>query len=77
MALSLTEALAQQTVVKGPRCTMAGILEKYPNPDELVAALNDPTVEHTRLARALTSLGYPVKPHTIGRHRAKGCDCAQ
>lgn len=69
--------LARATQRKGPRCSVAVLREELDN--ELLhhfdAAMADRKFDGSTIARTLTELGYPIKNHTICRHRNGDCSC--
>ena len=53
-----------------------GVLLHQLDPDtssDVRAALNDPTVQHAQIMRALGAIGHKVGATTIARHRAGEC----
>ena len=76
--MSLAEALARTEPRKlGPTCSVAFILTRLDADDAatLAAALTDPCVPGSDLARALTAQGHRVTGNTIQRHRRRDCTC--
>lgn len=68
------------TKTPGPRwqeCTVAYALRTLPADKRrlLRAALDNDSVEHAEIARALRSEGIHVTGQTVGRHRAGDCRC--
>lgn len=62
---------------KGPPCSMGALIGDLDEADRkaLQAALDDPKVAHTWIARALTGVGRRMNPDTVARHRRGDCDC--
>jgi hypothetical protein len=79
--MSLAAALeAAQPKRKGPPCSIGVLLSPNgPLSDKdratLSAALADGTVEHSRLAEALTAEGHKVGENAVSRHRRRRCLC--
>ena len=72
---SFADALAQQEIHKGPECSVGVLLRSLDadTADEVRVALDDTTVQHAQIARALGAIGHKVGATTISRHRAGDC----
>ena len=75
--MKFADALAVETDRPGPKCRTGILLEELPKDDaaDLRAALADPTVAGSMIARALTKLGHPMQAQSIVRHRKGDCGC--
>lgn len=76
--MGLADALHREKdegIRKGPICSVCLLLLTLGESDRaaLTAALDDPTLAHTQISRALKAEGYSVLPVTIGRHRKMDC----
>lgn len=74
--MGLKEALAAQTRTRpGFRCSVCKLLDDLTpeDGDALRAALRDPQVQGSQIARALMSEGHDVKQNTVTRHRRGDC----
>lgn len=60
-----------------PRCSFGVILEALDEGDRasVVAALDDPSIPGTHVAKVLSSRGHPVKGDTVRRHGKGECSC--
>jgi ABC-type phosphate/phosphonate transport system ATPase subunit len=61
----------------GPSCWVNQLFQSLSKEDQadLVAALADPDIQHSAIARALRNRGFEVKASAIPRHRRKECSC--
>lgn len=65
----------------GPVCRIKRVLEWFAENDpethtELVAALDNPNVQHASIARAIKELTpLNAESSTVGRHRRGDCSC--
>jgi hypothetical protein len=75
--VSLLADIAAQEPIKGPRCSVAILLDTLDAQDasDLVAALANPTYQGTSISRALKGRGINLAPHSIVRHRRGDCLC--
>jgi len=73
--MRLSDALDTEGSGTPTRCRTCLYLDGAAPEDRaaLLGALHDPSVSHTRIARALTAVGYPISPNAVGRHR-NWCD---
>lgn len=76
--MSLADALNAQprrTIVQ--RCPIAAVLKQLDDNDLplLLAALADKDRTARSIAHALASIGLPVSPDGVQRHRRKACAC--
>lgn len=64
---------------KGPACTIGLAFGSLSEADaaNLTAALENPNAPSSAIARALSSLGYDVRPYTVQRHRRRECRCPE
>lgn len=62
---------------KGPRCGVALALEEMPKDvlAKFTAAMSNKYAPSTKIAVAITELGYRVPADTIQRHRRGVCSC--
>lgn len=62
---------------KGPSCTVATVLAALDAEDrgELEAALADPQIPSTHIARVLAADGHDIRSSTVQRHCRGDCDC--
>lgn len=70
---------APKKIVRGPECAVKQILARVDDVDRkaLENALRlDSGITGQQIADALTDEGYPVKAHTLQRHRNGRCYCA-
>ena len=60
-----------------PTCTVGQALADMDDTlaEEVRAALNDPTLKGSAIARALTDRGWNIAPTTLARHRRGECRC--
>lgn len=76
---SLLDAIKQEndTSQKKPKCHVAKVLESLSDEDraDLLAALEQPDLRSTVIAKVLTNRGYPVSEFSIRRHKLKRCQC--
>lgn len=76
--MSLSTALdkeREQGINKGPTCTVCELLRTL-DADDLAAltdALDDASLAHTQIYRALRAEGYTIKANTVSRHRRGEC----
>lgn len=65
----------QQEARKGPECSISALLKTLDADTraDVRQALDDPTLQHTQIMRALTAIGHDIGATTIGRHRAGEC----
>lgn len=77
--LTLSAALDVAAQRPGPRCAISRLLDQLAPDDAatLTAAIDDITVESSRIARALQMLDSSVRVSrsTIQRHRKRECSC--
>ena len=76
--MSLADALAKATTVKGPSCKMRAIFDVL-DPGEakvLAVALADPLTNAATIRRALIAEGYELGIGVVQRHRRGECLCA-
>jgi Trk K+ transport system NAD-binding subunit len=68
---------AAPKVRKGPRCTIAKVLERMESTDRdaFIAALNNDELQAPFIARTLTDHGWPMTHTIVARHRRKDCQC--
>lgn len=69
--MRFADALAEAQRKKGPTCTVCQMLAELDEEtaSEIAAALDDPSLPHVVLSRALAAIGYEIKGNTVGRHR--------
>lgn len=81
--MSLLDDLKDVSIVKGPQCTVAKILNHL-EPKEstaVLAVIDDPESSLTALSNVLLKYGYSVNAKTLRRHRHRlgrgvdGCAC--
>lgn len=75
--MSFTDALtkARSESSKGPRCSVAAVLDGNPEADQINAALKDRDIPGSVIAKALTDIGAKVRAEAVQRHRRGACDC--
>jgi hypothetical protein len=75
--MSFTDALtkARSEFSKGPRCSVAAVLDGHDEADQIAAALTDPDIPGSLIAKALTDTGTKVRPEAVQRHRRGLCGC--
>lgn len=75
MALSLDDFAGRKH--KGPRCTVSVILGALDAKDRdvLEAALADPDIQSSQIAKVLTDNGHKIGDGTVSKHRRQGCAC--
>jgi hypothetical protein len=76
--VSLVEEARADRPIKGPRCTVAVMLDGLGGDDraEAVAALADPAVMSSALVRAMARRGWDVPTqYVVQRHRRGECRC--
>lgn len=63
----------------GPKCGVARTLESLSDEDraDLIAAMDDPDVMHSTIARVLDGRGFALRDQTVQRHRNGKCACAR
>lgn len=74
--MKFSEALAAETYLQGPPCSVSMVMEQLDADDK--AALTTALASGAQLsaiARALNQIGYRISPHTLGRHRKGDCRC--
>ena len=74
-AAGLLDEIRAENATKGGTCTLHEFLPRL-NAEEraaVMAALTDPTIQATALARWLTKHGYEGTYQVIARHRQHGC----
>jgi hypothetical protein len=76
--MSLSTALDKERaegINKGPTCTVCELLRTL-DADDLAAltdALDDASLAHAQIYRALRAEGYAIRPNTVARHRRGEC----
>lgn len=83
--MSLIDELSNldEPLVRGPRCSIALLLEKLTDAEKtaLIGAIDNSNLTYSSIARALNRAGHKVLPTTIKRHRQRGtsdgCRCAR
>ena len=77
----LDDIQALNTDARPNGCVVARVMESLSEKDkaDLVIALDDPSVMHVAIARALINRGHDVGAHgkSIGSHRKGQCGCAR
>lgn len=61
----------------GGRCSIPGFLDSLPAQDraDVVAALADPAIAATAIAKVLQARGHAVSASSLQRHRRGACLC--
>ena len=74
---TFVELLAAETTSKmGARCSIAAFAESdHEYRDAILAAIDDPDVQATAVARACKTVGFNVGADTVRRHRKLDCKC--
>jgi hypothetical protein len=75
--VSLLADIAAQEPLKGPRCSVAILLDTLDAQDanDLRSALANPAYQGTSISRALKGRGINLSPHSLVRHRRGDCLC--
>ena len=65
------------TSSRGPKCGVRVTVEALPPnlASELTELINDPKVLASSLGRLCADKGWPIKQHTIAKHRRGECAC--
>ena len=71
--MALIDEARALTAGHPPTCRMVPVIEALG--DEVTEALDDRTIQHTALSRALKARGFSVSESTVSRHRLGKCAC--
>ena len=77
--MSLLDDIEAERTLKGPRCSIAVLLERLAPDDAegLRAKLAEPpeVITHAAIGRVLRKRGHWMQDSTISRHRRRQCGC--
>ena len=73
----LAEMRNAEDARRGPRCSVTVVLESMNDEDaaDLRAALGDPTITGSVIARILRNRGHRITEQSVTRHRRGACLC--